>query len=79
MSCLTLYRSYHDGYLEGERKPVHKVCQGSVPNTVEKCESNRPSLMGVSFTELFSLYCTCAMYIILSTDSISNDNICKLL
>ena len=25
----TLYRSYHDGYLEGQRKPVHTVGQGS--------------------------------------------------
>ena len=29
-SLSTLYRSYHDGYLEGQRKPVHKVHQGSV-------------------------------------------------
>ena len=27
---LTLYRSYHDGELEGQRKPVHTVGQGSV-------------------------------------------------
>ena len=26
----TLYRSYHDGLLEGQRKPVHTVGQGSV-------------------------------------------------
>ena len=26
----TLYRSYHDGSLEGQRKPVHTVRQGSV-------------------------------------------------
>ena len=26
----TLYRSYHDGKLEGQDKPVHKVGQGSV-------------------------------------------------
>ena len=24
-SLSTLYRSYHDGYLEGQRKPVHRV------------------------------------------------------
>ena len=29
-SLSTLYRSYHDGYLEGQRKPVHIVCQGAV-------------------------------------------------
>ena len=29
-SFLTLYRSYHDGQLEGQRKPVHTVGQGSV-------------------------------------------------
>ena len=29
-SLSTLYRSYHDRYLEGQRKPVHTVCQGSV-------------------------------------------------
>ena len=26
----TLYKSYHDGKLEGLRKPVHTVGQGSV-------------------------------------------------
>ena len=29
-SLSTLYRSYHDGLLEGQRKPVHTVRQGSV-------------------------------------------------
>ena len=30
MLLSTLYRSYHDGKLEGQRKPVHTVGQGSV-------------------------------------------------
>ena len=30
MSLSTMYRSYHDGYLEGQRKPIHTVGQGSV-------------------------------------------------
>ena len=29
-SLSTLYRSYHDRELEGQRKPVHTVGQGSV-------------------------------------------------
>ena len=29
-SLSTLYRSYHDGQLEGQRKPVHTVRQSSV-------------------------------------------------
>ena len=29
-SLSTLFRSYHDGQLEGQRKPVHTVGQGSV-------------------------------------------------
>ena len=29
-SLSTLYRSYHYGELEGQRKPVHTVGQGSV-------------------------------------------------
>ena len=29
-SLSTLYRSYHDGQLEAQRKPVHRVRQGSV-------------------------------------------------
>ena len=29
-SLSTLYRSYHDGWLGGQRKPVHTVGQGSV-------------------------------------------------
>ena len=29
-SLLTLYRSYHDGQLEGQRKPVHTVGHGSL-------------------------------------------------
>ena len=26
----TLYRSYHNGWIHGQRKPVHTVGQGSV-------------------------------------------------
>ena len=29
-SLSTLYMSYHDGWMEGQRKPVHTVGQGSV-------------------------------------------------
>ena len=29
-SLSTLYRPYHDGWLEGKRKPVHTVGQASV-------------------------------------------------
>ena len=29
-SLSTLYRSYLDRWLEGKKKPVHTVCQGSV-------------------------------------------------
>ena len=28
-SLSTMYRSYHDGLMEGQRKPVHTVGQGS--------------------------------------------------
>ena len=30
MLLLTLYRSYHDGYFYGQRKPEHIVGEGSV-------------------------------------------------
>ena len=30
MLLSTLYRSYNDGYLGGQRKPIHKVGRGSV-------------------------------------------------
>ena len=36
MSLSTLYRSYHDGWSEGQRKPVHTVGQGSVLYTADQ-------------------------------------------
>ena len=36
MSLATLYRSYHDGKLEGQWKPVHTVGQGSVLYTADQ-------------------------------------------
>ena len=35
-SLSTLYRSYHDGKLEGQRKPVNTVGQGSVLKTADQ-------------------------------------------
>ena len=35
-SLSSLYRSYHNGELEGQRKPVHTVGQSSVLLTVDQ-------------------------------------------
>ena len=40
MSLSTLYRSYHNGKLEGQRKPVHTVGQGYVLLTAEQQQAS---------------------------------------